>query len=41
MKSSVLLWMLLVIMVLVSRLVFWMILRETVIVGILFRCVKY
>lgn len=36
-----LLWMLLLVLVLVSRLVFWMILRERVIVGILFRCVKY
>lgn len=40
-KSPVLLWMLLLVLVLVSRLMVWTILRERVIVGILFRCVKY
>lgn len=35
-----LLWMLLLVLVMVSRLVFWMILRERVVIGILFRCVK-
>lgn len=39
-KSPMLLWMLLLVLVLVSRQVFWMILRERVVVGILFRCVK-
>lgn len=40
-KSPVLLLMLLLVLVLVSRLMVWTILRERVIVGILFRCVKY
>lgn len=39
-KSLMLLWMLLLVLVLVSRLVFWTILRERVVIGILFRCVK-
>lgn len=39
-KSPMLLWVLLLVLVLVSRLVFWTILRERVVIGILFRRVK-
>lgn len=39
-ESPMLLWMLLLVLVLISRLVFWTVLRERVVIGILFRCVK-